>query len=116
MTIGPEPMTRIRFMSLRRGIEGDLESDKTSGCGLQSGSSRLSSRRRLSAAGANSQEPTVSHNKKKGARTGLPLFPQSRRRSDRCGLAPRRARDLSRVQAAGADLDLLDLAIELDAR
>src|SRR5262249_22005855 len=53
--------------------------------------------------------------KEKGSPEGLPCPSFDDCCSNRGGLSARRALDLAGVQAARADLDLLDLPIELDA-
>src|SRR4051812_16845364 len=89
MTIGPEPMTRMRWRSDLRGINHHVELTKTS--------------RQAPGGQARKREPSR-----------LPLFTSMKRRS-RDLLSSRRPLDLAGVEAAGADLHLLDLPIELDA-
>src|SRR5258708_7483296 len=103
MTIGPEPMTRMRLMSERRGMNHCSRRGKQS--------DRRSAIKRWYPRGSGRSAKSASKKR------------EPRRAPSRSDRSPKPSRDsaagssgdLAGVQATRADLDLLNLAIEFDA-
>src|SRR6266550_5875809 len=106
MMIGPEPITRIRWMSVRLGTYRVSEF-----IGI-----KITEDDRPGAVSwpAHGRGPVVFRSKK-GEPNRLP-FPSFAKKGSRSGLPSGRAHNLTRVKAASAHLHLRDLAIDDDTR